>query len=262
MNLLDNIFGFLLVLDPAISILLISFLISLIMTLAVKFFTNQSLMKDLRDEMKSLQKELKELKNNPKKMSKVNAQFMETNMKYMTHSMRPTLYTFIPVILIFGWLNSHLGYLPIHPNEPFKVTAFFDDKAQGVISLNAPNNLLNDPSEKQVEKEVFWQLKGSAGDYNLSFLYKGKTYTKEVIITNQPKYAPVETDYQKKFLFFSSSNENGLNKIVVENKKLIPFINTPILKDIPLINSMSWFWVYIVSSILFSMSLRRIFNIY
>ena len=80
-SFMDPLLGWLLYLHPALGLLIISLIISIITTLAIKFLTNQTLMKDLRNELKELQKEMKELKNNPKKMAKINEKVMETNSK-------------------------------------------------------------------------------------------------------------------------------------------------------------------------------------
>ena len=88
------------------SLVIISFLITLLITLAYKLFTDQSLMKALKAELKSLQKDLRKLKDDPGKLVKVNKHLMEKNLQYMKHSMKPMLFTFIPIIIIFGWLKK------------------------------------------------------------------------------------------------------------------------------------------------------------
>jgi len=268
-SFLDPVLGWLLWLHPALAIILISFIVSLIVTFAIKLFTNQELMKDLRNELKELQKEMKELKNHPDKMAKVNSQFMETNMKYMSHSMRPTLFTFIPIILVFGWLNSHLAYYPLMP-EPvtFKLTAVFDE-ATGEATLTVPEglNILDEnnkvqTSKKQVlSKEVDWILTGKKGSYDVQVVHMNKIYDKSIIISDEQEYAPVEKDFRKKVLFFTTSNGN-LQKIILGNEKIRPFSTVPVLKDLPWIGNWGWLGVYFLFSIIFSMSLRRLLNIY
>ena len=101
------------VLNPVMSIpspwnlFLISFIITSIVTLAYKFFTDQKLMKELKGEMKSLQKEMKEFKNHPEKMMAAQKKVMEKNMKYMMQSFKPTIITMIPIIFIFTWLRAY-----------------------------------------------------------------------------------------------------------------------------------------------------------
>jgi uncharacterized membrane protein (DUF106 family) len=266
-SFLDPVLGWLLYLHPAIAILLISLLVSAIITLALKFLTNQSLMKDMKQELKELQKQMKELRNNPNKLAKINSRFMETNMKYMSHSLRPTLYTFIPIILVFGWLNSHLGYYPLLPEEPFEVRAAFDkDEVDPLqhVTLELPDSLtaVDGPRYLPRNHEVLWVVKGAQGEHTLSVSYKEGNYPMKLLITTERAYEPVEKSFRSHFLFFSSPNEDGLDKITLGNRKVIPFEDVPVLQSIPWVSTWSWFGVYIVFSIAFSMLLRRVFNVY
>ncbi len=266
-NILDNILGWLLYLHPALGLFLISILLALLLTLAVKYLTNQSLMKDLRGEMKELQKEMKDLKNNPKKLSQINSRFMETNMKYMGHSWKPNFYTILPMLFIFWWLNAHLGYYPLTPDSRFTVTAFFEKGSDGIVTLFIPGQEffnLESPSMQEIKDgKAVWTLVGKKeGEYTFDFSYKNTTYNKNILITNERKYAEVEKDYRNHVLLFSSPNDNGFNKVTIGNRKVIPFEDVPIIKDIPWINTWSWLGVYIAFSLIFSMIFRKVFNIY
>lgn len=264
MAIMDSLLGWLLYLDPALGIIIISLILSLIITFAIKFLTDQNLMKDMRDEMKELQKEMKDLSNNPKKLAKANTRFMETNMKYMNHSMKPTLYTFIPILLVFTWLNSHLGYYPLLPNQPFQIIASFEKPPQAEnISLIVPEGvrLIEGPSFIDETKRA-WLVEGGLGKHRLTLSSNNFNYSKDILITNERTYEAVEQDYRKHMFFFSSPSEGGLNKIAVGNKKILPFANVPIVKEIPWVSGWSWFGAYVVFSLIFSMALRRMFNIY
>jgi uncharacterized membrane protein (DUF106 family) len=104
-NMFDWLFSPFLKFGDGVGIILISVLLTLLITLFYKFFTNQELMKSLKKELKSLQKEMKTLKDNPEKFMKTQKKAMQKNLEYMKHSMKPTLITFLPLILIFGWLR-------------------------------------------------------------------------------------------------------------------------------------------------------------
>ena len=105
----DVTFGYLINWSKLGGLLIICFLLTLITTLVYKFMTNQSLMKDLKDEMKQVQKDMKDLKSDPAKMVEAQKKAWDKNMKYMMHSFKPMIITFIPIILIFGWLSKNLG---------------------------------------------------------------------------------------------------------------------------------------------------------
>jgi len=113
---LDKIFGWLIDWHELGALAVISILLTLLTTLAYKYFTDQTLMKTLKTEMKEDQKRVKELKEDPDKAAQLTKQLMEKNMKYMMHSFKPMLFTFIPLIIIFGWLRERyvdydFGYL-------------------------------------------------------------------------------------------------------------------------------------------------------
>ncbi len=252
--ILDSVLGPLLALPPLLSIVVISGIISSITIVAYKFFTDQSLMKDLRNEIKELQEELKELKNKPEKAMKVQTRMMETNMKYMSESMKPTLFTFIPIILIFGWLNSHMAYYPVTPGVPFEVSVYFETGADGEITMSLPEELtVKETLTKDVVGEkVTWYVSGPAGEYNLTFEYKGRTYDKQVLITQERRYiSPVK-----------KIKDSPVTQIVVGNKPVKPFANIPIIQNIPWVSGWGWLGTYILFSIIFSMSLRRLLKIY
>lgn len=229
--------------------------------MAIKLLTNQTLMKDLRSELKELQKQMKQLKSNPSKLAKINSRFMETNMKYMTHSMRPTLFTFIPIILVFGWLNSHIGYYPIEPGVAFKLTATFQEDINSIAELRVPEGvqILDDPIKEVLHKETTWLLSAEEGNYELELFFNNETYTKPVIITDKREYAPVEKSFKKGFF---SSSKSPLKKITLSNDKVQPFVEVPVIKDIPWVSTWSWLGAYILFSLVFSMTLRKVLKVY
>lgn len=225
---------------------LISFGIALFMTLVYKWTTNQSLMKDLKDEMNAFQKELRELKNNPEKMMEVQKKAMETNMKYMMHSMKSTLFTFIPLLLIFAWLNSNLAYESIHPGEYFTTIVEFENTASGIMTIK-PSTGIEVSSEKSLDIKdgnAIWKLRADKeGTYNIDFDYDKKIYNTEVIVTTDQKY-------------------NGPIKSINDGKiKTITVSNQPLKFNFRLFN-LSWLWTYLIFSIIFSMVFRKVLKVY
>ncbi len=96
----------LLLLNPKLSVVALSFLITLVMTLITKKFTNQSRMKELKDIQKSCQIKIRSGNLTPEEMSKVNKQMMECSMELMKHSFKPLLITLIPLIILFWWIRG------------------------------------------------------------------------------------------------------------------------------------------------------------
>ena len=91
---------------PKLSVIMLSFLVTLVMTLVTKKFTNQNRMKELKEIQKKCKIDLKDAKNEPEKIKKINVQMMECSMELMKHSFKPMFYTFIPLILFFWWIKG------------------------------------------------------------------------------------------------------------------------------------------------------------
>lgn len=106
-SFLDPILGPLMRIPNPWNLLLLSFILTLIMTLVYKFLTDQKLMKELKDEMKGFKDEMKKFKDNPEKMMEIQKRAMEKNMKYLLQSLKPTLITFIPILIIFEWMRQY-----------------------------------------------------------------------------------------------------------------------------------------------------------
>ena len=100
------VFGPVLALGNPWNIIVISFILTLIVNLAMKFFTNQHVMKSLKEETEFFKQEMKKFKNDPQKLIEIQKQSMETSMKYLKHSLPATLVTLLPLLLIFGWLRT------------------------------------------------------------------------------------------------------------------------------------------------------------
>lgn len=246
MALLDPIFNPLLKLDVAWVIAVISLVISLIVTLIYKFMTDQNLMKRLKDEMKALQNEMKELKAHPEKMMEVQKKAMQTNMQYMMQSMKSTLVTFIPIIIIFGWMNANIAYEPLLPGQEFTVSANFAGGTDGLISIDSfPELEIQGNKTKSIDDgKVIWILKGSEGDYTLDYNYNDEKYTQEVLITNEQAYKPVSKTIkgsELKSLQIGNKPKKVLN---------LGFWN------------IGWLGSYIIFSLAFSMLLRKVFKLY
>ena len=91
--------------NPKISVVTISFFITLAMTLVTKFFTDQIRMKELKEEQKKHQANLKEHKGDLEKQKKIQKDMMESSMELMKHAFKPMLITFLPIIIIFWWIK-------------------------------------------------------------------------------------------------------------------------------------------------------------
>lgn len=249
-DFLNPVFGPLLQLGPFWAISILSLVITLVMTVIYKFVTDQKLMKSLKDEQKEYQKEIKSLKDSPKEMMKVQKEMMKKNMEYMKHSLKPTLITMIPILLIFGWMAANLAFEPIYPNETYSITALFDEKANGQVTLIPDNatKVISDPTQT-IKEKVIWKLKSSSlGNHVIGVRYNNQTYNKKVLISTDLK-----TEEE-----IATFDHSDLKQIKIDYKDLKPLgPNFSIFGWHP-----GWLGIYIVLSIVLSMILRKLMKVY
>ncbi len=243
---LDILFGFSLSLPVPVSIGIISFLLSILVILIYKYSTNQTLMRSLKGEIQEHQKSLKQHKDNPDKMMEVQKLAMEANMKYLSHSMRPTLITFLPLLFIFGWLSAHFQYVPISPGVFGVDVSTFSNNSESVnVSLPLGVDFINKSAETQGNLLLnhFMLRAGEVGKYTLNFSTSNRSYTKIVDVTTLQRYEPPEKIVDDGFV----------KSITTIQKPLVVF-------DLGFF-TLKWIGTYIIFSIIFSMSLRKLLNI-
>jgi len=244
----ESIFAPLLKLEPFWVIFILSFFMALIITLIYKFLTDQELMKSLREDIKKDQKEMKQLRNDPDKMMAIQKKAMKKNMKYMSQSFKPMIVSFIPIMLIFGWLNSHYIYFPIQPNQEFTTSMFFNEGVTGLASIELPEeiNMISEYQKNISNGKAEWNLKGSAGEYIITYKFKDRSYNKEVLITYENKYKK-----PSKII-----NDDIVSTINIEHEKLKP-LPFKIFGWKP-----GWLGTYIILSLIFSLSIRKLLKIH
>ncbi len=235
--------------SPFLGILIVSFIISLIIVLAYKYFTNQEAMKQIKEQQKEAQKRMKELKDNPSEAMKLQKEAMGKNFEYMKHSFKATFITIIPIIIIFGWMNSHLLYEPIYPGESYSLTAKFVSGLSGEAELLADKGTeLLSPAKQQINSDTTWSLKSSEGEHFLTIKAGTAEQSKKVLITTELKTE------QPLSLF----RHSDIEQIKVNYKKLLPLgPSVSILGWQP-----GWLGLYILLSIVFSLVLRKMLKVY
>ena len=255
-TIVDPILSPLLKINPLLGIAIISFILTLLITLIHKFTTNQKVMKGLKEDMKTHQDEMKKHKDNPKKVMEIQKKVMGKNMEFMKHSFKPMIFTFIPIIIIFGWLNANMAYYPIMPDQEFDVMLTFDleglEKNISLVSVIPEDQLeMINGATQTVERNktkkflgekwvgiANWKLKGPEGTYTLvySFDDDARAYEKDLIISEERKYALPE----KKI-----NDGSSLKSIKVMNEPIKPLFG------------LGWIWTYIIFSMIFSMTIRK-----
>ena len=115
-GVLNAIFNPILALDPnpsnpALTVLIIAFIVSLITTVANKYLVDQDELNEQQAKMKEFNKKLRDAqkRGDGKEVSKLQAQqaeMMGDQTKMMTSQFKPMIVTFVPIILIFFWMRA------------------------------------------------------------------------------------------------------------------------------------------------------------
>lgn len=113
---LNAIFNPILALDPnpqnpALTVLIIAFIVSLITTVANKYLVDQDELNAQQAEMKEFNAKLRDAqkRGDGKEIAKLQAQqaeLMQQQTAMMTSQFKPMIVTFVPIILIFFWMRS------------------------------------------------------------------------------------------------------------------------------------------------------------
>ncbi len=238
----------LLKLGPFFTIFVLSFIISLIIVLVYKYFTNQEEMKRLKELQKEYTQKIKGLKDKPEEMMRIQKEAMQSNFQYMKHSFKATLITMLPVLLLFGWMNGHLAYEPIFPEENYSLTAKFAEGTTGEAELIvAEGTELLSEVKQPINSEANWRLKSKEGDHQLTVKVGKEEQSKNVLITKELKY-------EESISFYENS---AISSIQINYNKLRPLGGFSMFGWQP-----GWLGIYIILSIIFSIGLRKVFNVY
>jgi len=242
-SLLDPLLRPLLTMPPFWAIFLIAFLITVVITLVYKYATNQERMKELKAKVKQHQEQMKKLRNEPEKLMKAQQKMMKVNMELMKHSFKPTLYTFLPIIIIFGWLNAHMAYYNLAPNQPFTITATL---GPGVTDANLTIIPALNVTNKSVRGDtVVWTLTAPAGEYKAVIDAGGSSVEQRFLITSERRYDPPV-----------KKTKGAITTVRLSNKEVKPLGDISLLGWHP-----GWLGTYILLSIVLSIILRKVLGV-
>ncbi len=248
-TLLDPVFRPLLALPPFWAIFLISFVITLAITLVYKYATDQQRMRELKGKVKSYQEKMKQARDKPDKMMKLQQEAMSFNMELMKHSFKPTLYTFIPIIIIFGWLNAHMAFYNLAPAHPFALDATFQPGIGNATLTVIPEQgvtLLSNATQQVNATHASWQLEADAGTYKATVAAGSTTAEKTILVTDERRYEPPAQKYK----------DNAVTQVTLSNAAVKPLDGVSLLGWRP-----GWLGTYIILSVLISILLRKLLKV-
>ena len=92
--------------NARIAIIILSFLVTLFITVVTYFMTDRERMKEIKAKQKALRLEIKKHRDNPTRMMELNKQMMEDMPEQMKHSFKPMIVTIVPLLILFAWLRG------------------------------------------------------------------------------------------------------------------------------------------------------------
>ena len=95
-------------LNPIISIIIIGFVVSFLISLINYFIIDKEKVRGIKAKQKALQLQIKEHQKagNNAKMMELYKEMMSHTMVMMKHSFKPMIITFIPIILLIGFIKG------------------------------------------------------------------------------------------------------------------------------------------------------------
>jgi len=238
--------------NPFWGLLIISFIISLFITFVYKKVTDQNEMKRLKDSQKDFQRRLGEAKSNPEAMKNIQKEAMAVNMKLMKHSFKPTLYTIIPLLIIFGWMSAHLAFEPIFPGEQYGITAAFAEGVSEASLIVDDGTELFSEAKQEAAGTATWRLKSTEGEHFITVKSGDEEQIKKVLITTGLRYEEPLSTYGD-----SKTNPSKIKSININYNTLKPLGETDVFGWKP-----GWLGIYILSSLVFSIVLRKLLKVY
>ena len=116
LDVLNAIFNPVLAMDPnpsnpALTVLIVAFIVSLLTTIANKYLVDQDEMNEQQLKMKEFNAELRDAqkRGDGKKVAELQArqtELMAGQTAMMSNQFKPMLVTFVPIILIFFWMRT------------------------------------------------------------------------------------------------------------------------------------------------------------
>lgn len=262
---LNAIFSPLLKMPSILGLLIVSLIITVIITVIYKYTTDQELLKSVKEKQKKLQEEMKKNRDNPKKLMKLQSEAMSSSMEMMRESFKSMLYTFIPILILFGWIATHFAFYPLTVGQEFNVTVYAKKDAIGNVSITVPEGLtlLSENTKTLTNGEANFVLKNEKeGDFIVNINHNNIINDKKIIVgegdTNikQIKMKKTWVDY----IYGSNEGyiENGdLTQIKVSYNRITPFGTFSFFGWHP-----GWLGTYIIFSLILSVILRKVMNVY
>ncbi len=218
----------------------VSFVVTLISTLAYKYTTDQGLIKRTKEDIKKLRDKQKKHRDDKEKMLEIQQKMMSKNMIIMKQSFKPMIYTVIPFLLVFAWLAANLVFVPLQPNQSFDVYLNSSELDLQGIDLEGAE-IINVELEEDVKT---WTIRvEDSGSRELIFRGEGFLQTKSISVGGLIGYEQPVKAFDE-------------GEIVVVHEVVRPFGEFKFFNWSP-----QWLGTYILFALVFSLLLRKLLRV-
>ena len=230
-----------------IAVILIAIAVGVSGQLAYLFVVDHELVRASRGRIKELQGELKQVKPGEPRYKELFAEVMAENSKVMKQTMKPTFVTFVPFIIVFFLMSAYFSYVPVAIGVPIHT----------VVSGNFSGTVYSTDNCVSLNKTSSISFSSSSPPKSFDSVLNSRIctlFSTQGAKTYNVSLASLSNDNQPK------SYTLGGAKVTFYPKPLViltlPFSLPIIGKD------MTWFWAYLLASLITSLSFGKILRHY
>lgn len=243
--------------SPLLGISVVALLCSVGVLVLFKATSNQAALAATKRRIRSCVFEMRLFGDDPRTIPKAMGEIALHNLTYLRLTLVPMLWAAIPLALILAHLQAHYGYDGLHPGQPAVLKAHIAQRDRPWLQLQAPPGVRVETPATWIPslQEAAWRIVPDAsGDYDLTVIAGDQAETKRVRVSNRVgRRSPVRPDggVFEQLLHPSEAplpDESPIRSIsVIHPDRSIDIAGW----------RTHWLAVFVVASLLFTVSLRK-----
>jgi hypothetical protein len=171
---------------PIWGLLVVSLLTGILMLVIFRYTSNQKAIKTIKDRLKAHLLALWLFQDQIGVVFRTQGRLLYSSLVYTRHTLIPLAVMLVPLVLIMVQLEVRFGQSPVHPGDPFLLTAQLNQAAdveRTALSLPPGLNLTAPPIHLAASKEVNWRIDASrAGQYQVQVVIGDQPFAKQVVV--------------------------------------------------------------------------------
>ena len=177
--------------NPLLSLIPISLLLGAGMLWVFRLTSNQEALRVVKGKLRAHLYEMRLFTDEPVLIWKAQWGLLKANVRYIGMMLVPAAVMSIPMILIFGQLDSFYGHAPLAPGREAILTVQMQDSGGEIPELRVPEGLAVESPGIRVDggRQISWRIRAHrplAGE--LQFVFPSQTIGKSVQAGVGPSY--------------------------------------------------------------------------